>query len=454
MARMSLPPTLQALADAFSVAFSRPTFQRVLVLWGGAILAKGRHTITNCLRAVGPLARGHASSYHRVFSKAHWSLWPLGRALAAAILELVPAGQAVVVVLDDTTAMHKGKCVYGKGKHHDACRSTHTHMVWVWGHKWVVLAICVKFSFATRAWALPVLMALYRPRELDEQEKRRHKTPIDLGRQLMAALMHWFPQRRFVLLGDGGFASHALACFCHGHEKRLSLVSRLHPRARLYDPPPPRKPGQGGRPRIKGRKRAAPQDVAARTPKRQRQVATVEWYGGASRKVELVGGWAHWYMGGQGLVPIQWAFVHDLEGTHRDEYFYSTDLTLAPANLVSLYTRRWSIEVTFQEAKFHLGLETTRQRVANSVQRMFPCLLGLFSVVSLAYARQTRGHKPKVEQASWYVKPEPTFADALASVRQQLWTQTVLKRLDAHDGFSKLPPLLRRTIVQQLARAA
>jgi IS4 transposase len=449
---LALPRAAEPLVASFSVAFSRPSFQRFVVLFVGAILAGGRHTVTACLRAALTLAHGHASSYHRLFSRARWSLWPLAHVLAAAVLELVPPNQSVRVVVDDTTAMHKGKNVYGKAKHHDACRSTHSHMVWVWGHKWVVLAVLVKFPFASRAWALPVLMALYRPRELNEKEGRRHKTPLDLGRQLAAALIHWFPQRRFILLGDGGFASHDLARFCFGHRRRLSLVSRLHPRANLYDPPPARKPGQGGRPRVKGRKRSAPADVVDRTPQRQRVHATVNWYGGARRKVQLVSGTAHWYRGGGGLVPIRWVFVHDLDGTHRDQYFYSTEVDLKPQEIVSLYTGRWSIEVTFQEAKFHLGLETTRQRVEKSVQRAFPCLLGLFSVVSLIYARHVGRRKPAVDPAPWYHKAEPTFSNAMSRVRRLLWTETVLEYLDSGHDFSKLPPKIRNTILEHLTR--
>jgi len=80
------------------------------------------------------------TSFHRVFSRAPWSLFPSGRVLAAAIIELTARGP-IVVAMDDTTAQHKGKKVYGKGCHHDAVRSTHTHTAYRWGHKWVVLAI-------------------------------------------------------------------------------------------------------------------------------------------------------------------------------------------------------------------------------------------------------------------------------------------------------------------------
>ena len=174
----SLPAAVRPLLAAFSVAFSRPTYQRFLTVPVGAVLARGRHTVTACLRAAGPLAAGEdASGYHRLFSAARWSLWPLAHVPAAAALDLVPAGAQVVVAVADTTAMHKGKRAYGKGRHHDACRSTHSHTVWVWGHRWVVLAVNVKLPFATRPWALPVLAALYRPEKLNRAEGRRHKTP-------------------------------------------------------------------------------------------------------------------------------------------------------------------------------------------------------------------------------------------------------------------------------------
>lgn len=136
---LPIPKAAQPLVCAFSVAFTRPTFQRALVLMLGAILSLRQRTVTAMLRTVGPLAKGHWSDFHRVLCRAAWSPWPLGKVLAAMILELIPEDQPVVCPVDDPGApgQHKGKRVYGKGRHHDACRSTHSHMVWVWGHKWV-----------------------------------------------------------------------------------------------------------------------------------------------------------------------------------------------------------------------------------------------------------------------------------------------------------------------------
>jgi hypothetical protein len=447
-----LPRAAGPLLSRFSIAFTPRTFQRFLLLLVGSVLALGRHTVTRALWAArGLTPGGHFSDYHRVLSRARWSPWPLGKVLAGMVLELVPADEPVICPVDDTTPQHKGKHVYGKGRHRDNCRSTRSHTVWVWGHKWVVLAVNVNFAFASRPWSLPVLAALYRPKELNRQEGRRHKTPPDLARQLIAVLIHWFPDRKFILLGDGGYASHELARFCRRHRRRLTLVSRFHPRANLYTPPPARREGRPGRPRLKGEKLPAPRDVvAASAPKR----STVGWYGGKSRRVGFVSGTGHWYKGGDGLVPVRWVFVHDLEGTHGDGYFYCTDPSLSPSRIITLYTGRWSIEVTFQEVRQHLGFHTPRCWRERSVLRTAPCLLGLFSLVCLIHRRHTRGEGAEPMSTAWYRKAEPTFADAVASVRRLLWSQTVLKQADRHGAFQNLPPDLRETLLDQLSRAA
>ena len=446
---LSLPKAAEPLISCFSVAFTRPTFQRVVVLIVGAILALRQRTVSNMLRVVGTLAQGHWSDFHRVFCRARWSCQVLGKVLSALVLELVPPGQPVVIPVDDTTPQHKGKHVWGKGCHHDACRSTHGHVVFVWGHKWVVLAINVKFPFAPRPWSLPVLCALYRPRELNEKDRRRHKTPIRLAMQLVATLIHWFPQRKFILVGDGGYGSHELARFCHRHRRHVTLVSRFWATANLYDPPPPRRSGKSGRPRQKGRKRPSPRAVVK---KAQRKRSTVSWYGGKTRRVELVSGQGQWFKAGDGLVPVRWVFVHDVQGTHRDEYFYCTDPTVPPQQIVSWFTGRWSIEVTFQEVRQHLGFATPRNRTAKSVLRTAPCLLGLFSVVSLIFARQTEGKGTKPASTPWYRKAEVSFADALASVRRICWAE-VLQQSPKHRGVTKLPGPLRRLLLDQLSAA-
>jgi hypothetical protein len=171
---LPLPSAAEPLFLSLSVAFTLPTFQRVVPLLVGAILTLGRRTVTGVLWTMRGVIRGHHSTYHRVFSRASWSLWPLGKVLATAVLGLVPENEPVLVAMDDTTTQHRGKHVYGKGCHHDAVRSSHSHIVWRWGHRWVVLAISVKLPCTWRRWALPVLVALYRP-----EVSARASTPPD-----------------------------------------------------------------------------------------------------------------------------------------------------------------------------------------------------------------------------------------------------------------------------------
>jgi len=448
---LSLPSAAKALIMSFSVAFTNPTFQRFVPLCVGAILAAGRRTVTGMLWSVRALVTGHPSSYHRVFSRAVWSLWPLGRIVAAAVLRLVPTDEPILVPMDDTTAQHRGKHVYGKGCHHDAVRSSHSHVVWRWGHRWVVLAIATPLPFTSRRWALPVLAALYRPEQLNRAEGRRHKTPPELARQLAAVLIRWFPRRRFVFLGDGGFASHGLAEFFSSRQPHAALVSRFHGDANLYAPPPPRRSGQNGRPRKKGHKLPSPQQVVARSDPRE---TTVGWYGGATRRVAVVSGVGHWYKAGRILVPIRWVFVRDLEGTHRDEYFYTTDMALRAEQIVTWFTARWPIETTFQEMRAHLGLETTRQRTAKSVLRTAPCLLGLFTVVSLIYAEHTRRYRVRLRNMLWYAKEEPTFSDAIAAVRRLFWAKTIFETPSHSHAFSKIPRRFKNLLLDYLSQAA
>ncbi len=441
-----------SLVQAFRAAFTRPTYERFLILLLAAILTTGCRTILNLLRTVEALAPGHPCSYHRVFSRRRWSLWRLGQALAGAIVQRwVPTG-TVPVAGDDTVAEHKGKKVYGKACHRDAVRSTHSYTAYRWGHKWVVLAILVRFPFARRPWALPVLVALYRSAEWNQQHGRRHKTPAQLMRQLLVVLMRWFPQRHFLFTGDGNYASHELASFVHRHRQRLTMVSKFYADANLYAPAPVvtgKKPT--GRPRRKGAEQPAPQEVVAQ--RRRRQRLNVAWYGGGRRDIAVVSGTGQWYKSGQGLVPVQWVYVEDRTGTHRAEYFFSTDLALSVAQVVEHYTGRWNIETTFQEMRSYLKLETTRGWSAQTVLRSGPCLFGLYAVIALWYAElPLRWQRQRaVAQGS---KEDVRFSDAITAVRRWLWTEWVFA-IPAHkDAFAKIPPPLRQTLLRGLAPTA
>ena len=446
-----IPEPLRPLVQPMAEAFTRPTFKRFLTLMAAAVLNTGRRTVANLLRTAGGLATGHPSSYHSVFSRRRWSTWALARALTGTLLRRFAPGDPVPLAGDDTVDEHRGAKVYGKGRHRDPVRSTHGYTAWRWGHKWVVLAVLVKLPFAPRPWALPVLVALYRTPEWDREHRRRHKTPCELMRQLLAVLVHWFPGRRFVVAGDGGYGTHALARFVHHHRRHLTLVSRFYPDAQLYEPAPVvvgKRPAH--RPRKKGEKLPAPQEVVATAG---RTALEVSWYGGGRRGIEVVSETGHWLKAGKGLIPVRWAFVHDKTGTHRDDYLFSTDVAMAPQSIVETFTGRWSIETTFQEMRPFLGLETTRGRTEATVLRAVPCLLGLYSVVALLYERlRSRGRA--TARVVWAGKVETTFSDAITTVRRWLWSDWVFAHHGQGRAISKLPRALRDTLFSALAPAA
>src|SRR5208283_1962988 len=450
----ALPKAALPLFRSVAGACVLPTAKRLLTLMVGAILATGRRTITNLLRAVGGLAPGHPSSYHRVFSRRRWSLWPLAHGLADLILRhWVPEG-SVTLAGDDTVDEHRGAHVYGKGRHRDPVRSTHSYTAYRWGHKWVVLAILVRFPFAKRPWALPVLVALYRSREWNQQHRRRHRTPAQLLRRLVAVLLHWFPHRHFTLTGDGGYGSHEMARFAHRHRRRLTLVSRFVPDAQLYTPPPViagKRPAH--RPRTKGEKLPTPEATVAATGPADRTACNVSWYGGGRRDIEVVTATGNWYHSGEGLVPLRWVFVRDRTGTHRDDYLFSTDPEMATAPVVETYTGRWSIETTLQEMRAYLGLETTRGWKEATVLRLAPCLFGLFSVVAVLYDLLPVRARA-AGRVAWPGKVETTFSDATTAVRRWLWVNWVFANHGYGAAFSKLSRPFQEALLSALAPPA
>jgi hypothetical protein len=448
----SIPTFALPLLTEFIPAFTQPTFRRAVVLVFAAILTTGRRTIYNLLRTVGILAPGDASSYHRVLSDARWFGLRLTAALVRFVVTRFCPEKILHLVGDDTVDEHRGKKVYGKARHRDAVRSSHSYTAYRYGHKWVVLAILVRFPWATRPWALPVLVTLYRAKKDNEQRGRPHKTPAQLLQLQLRILLRWLPQRSFVFAGDSGYGSHELAWFAQEQGGRLTLISRFTAKANLYKPPPAYK--GHGRPRVKGAKLPSPAEVVARTRRRTRLTRlTVAWYGGGRRRVEVVTDTGHWYKSGVGLVAVRWVYVHDLSGTHRDDYLFTTDVTMTAQAIIEAYTGRWNIETTFQEVREYLGVETTRGWTQNTVLRAAPCLFGLYTVVAAWYADLPARATPD-EQLRWRGKAGVTFSDAIATVRRWLWQDWIFARQGHDKAFAKLPASLQAILMYALAPAA
>jgi hypothetical protein len=449
-----LPQPVHTVFEPLARALTRPTCQRLVLLALAAILTIGGRTVAHLLRTLDALAPGHPSSYHRALSHRRWSTRRLARRYIAAVLRRFAPRGPVELAGDDTVTEHPGDEVYGKGRHRDPVRSTHSFTAYRWGHKWVVLTLLAPVPFARRRWALPLMVALYRPERegIDGVTKRAHKTPVDLLGQMLRILIRWSPDRRFVCCADGNYAAHDLAEVAAASRGRLTFVSKFYPDANLFEPPPPvvgKRPAH--RPCKKGEALPKPSQVVRGTPRPP--VLDVAWYGGGRRRVEVVSGVGEWYRSGRPLVPVRWVFVRDRTGTHRDEYFFTTDVTMVPRAVIATYTARWNIETTFQEARSYLGLETTRGRARNTVLRAEPSLLALYTLVVWLYLELPLRYR-RVRAVVWSGKVDVTFSDAITAVRRYLWVEGVFSMGGHREAFEKLGGPLQQIVLRGLAATA
>jgi DDE superfamily endonuclease len=413
----SLPPEMIVLLAPFAQLFSARVWLHAQVLVLGAILVPGKRTVSSCLRVMGLAWERHFTNYHRVLNRAQWSALQAGKILwGLIVLVFVPPGAAIVLGADDTVERRSGRQIKAKGCYRDAVRSSKKHVVRCFGLKWVSLMVLVPVPWAKRVWALPFLTALCWPRK--SPHKRRHKTSVDWVRQMMKQARRWLPQRLLVLVVDGGFAALALALACV--DSQVTRVARLRLDAALYHPPAWQAPGKRGRKPSKGKRQRSLKVWAARSDTPWEEVE-VDWYSGQRKALWVFSRTALWYTPGWAPAAIRFVLVRAPEGKLQDAAFCCTDLQAAPEQILYWVVMRWSVEVTFEEARTHLGVETQRQWSDMAIARTTPVLLGLFSLVTvLALRLCPMGHIP-VEATAWYHKTEATFADCLALVRQHLW---------------------------------
>ena len=153
-------------------------------------------------------------------------------------------------------------------------------------------------------------------------------------------------------------------------------------------------------------------------------------------------------------LPIRWVLVRDPQGEFEPQALLCTDLMVDPVQILEWFVLRWRLEVTWQEARAHLGMETQRQWNARAIARTTPALLGLFSLITLWAGQLAREHALPIRQAVWYGKVQPTFADAIAVVREHLWTSTPLCMSAVKPDMVEIPSVLLNRLTESLCYAA
>ncbi len=450
----NLPLQIIQVLRYFERVFSERPWEWAKILLVGAILAPGKRTVTSCLRVLGLSHEEHFQLYHRVLNRATWSSRKLAQVLVSLLVAaFVPLDAPVVLGIDEHLERRRGKKIAAKGVYRDPVRSSKAFFVKSSGLRWISLMLLAPIPWAKRVWALPFLTVLAPSERFYEERKRSHKPVLTWARQMVKQGRRWLPNRRLVVAADSTYAALDFLAACCGLANPVTVVTRLRLDAALYDPAPERRAGQTGRPRIKGARQPtlAARVVDATTVWCE---ASVAWYGGTTKRVRLASGTALWYHSGLPAVTIRWVLITDLCGQFESQALLCTDPNADAHQIVEWFVLRWQMEVTFEEARAHLGIETQRQWSELAILRTTPGLLGLFSLVTLFAHQLLQGQDLPVRQAAWYVKDVPTFVDTIAFVRQRLWPVEGFWMSCDEGDMVKIPKALLNRLTDTLAFAA
>ena len=429
---LTLPDAILPVLHPFATLFRNPTWLKAQILLAGAILAPGQRTVAAALRVMGRSGDRNYARYHHVLNRAVWSSLEVSQVLLRLLLRHLDHGDGPLVFgIDETLERRQGPQISALGVYRDAVRSSRSYVVKASGLRWVSLMWLGHIPWAGRRWALPFLTVLAPSERYYRQRGRRHKKLTGWARQMVLQLRRWLPSRPLVLVGDSGYAVLDLLHFCQSLREPVTLIARLRLDAALYAPAPPRRPGQKGRPRVKGARLPTLKELLEQ-PALSWTTTPVAWFDGSTRNLELASQTAVWHHSGKPPAPIRWVLIRDPRNELATQALLCTDTAAAPALILEWFVLRWQLEVTFQEVRAHLGVETQRQWSGRAIARTTPVLMGMFSWVALAAHSLQKRHPLTHRQAAWYAKPAPTFVDAIALLRRHLWI--------ASEGFSTSPP--------------
>lgn len=391
----------------------------------GAILCTRQRTVTSILRVLGKANDKNFKNYHRFLSRDKWSGFKAAKVLLAILVRImapfVPG--YLIIAIDETLERRQGKKIKAKGSYRDAVRSSESHVIKCFGLKWIVCTLIVKLPWCKRAWALPFFSVLAHSKKSNEESHKKHRTTIDLASQMVIAIMRWTadiaPKKKVVFLGDGAYAS--VKFLKTAISKHANVICRFRMDAVLFDKPIENSLGKRGPKPRKGKAQRKLKDIAL-DPRTNWTRDTVLWYAGGSKEVEYCTGESLWYKSGNHPIPIRWVLVRDIDSS-RVEAICSTDQLMDAKATISMFVLRWNIEVTFEESRRHLGVETQRQWSNLAIERSTPCLFGIFSLTCAFGMNLWKRGLVLPDSAAWYKKKEVTFSDVLTAVRREILSE-------------------------------
>ena len=434
---MNLVSTFVGLVQQVSSVMTRPTFQSFLIVLTGWVLGR-RRTVTGMILAADAVGSKHHSCFHRLFAGARWSLDQLGLAVFALILPWLDDGP-ILLALDDTLARKRGLKVYGVGMHHDPLLSTRKTAIMNWGHSWVVLGVIARFPFAAdRYVCLPILFRLYVSRQTIAKQGGTYRKRSELAVDMLQTLCSAYENRRFHVIADSAYPGKTVYLHLPGN---CDLTSRLDLDARLHEATPLRQPGVNGRPRRRGKRLPAPRQMLKNRCRR----ITLDIYGrkDRSRVADRAA-----YLYAMPDRPVRVVAVEPLTGGRTTQAFFSTCHDATPEAVLTWYAMRWSIEMMFHDAKGQLGFEEPQGWTKRAVERTAPTALLLYSLIVLWFAKT--GHRAyQAPERPWYrTKVRPSFADILATLRQESIREQVSSLRPTGRGSRKLIKTLLHAVKQ------
>lgn len=447
----TLPTGFAHLIAPFAPLFSNRVFQSVQVLLMGAILATGKRTVSAVLRVMGLDQQPHFQTYHRVLNRAVWSSRAASRILLLLLVRAFAPQGPLIFGLDDTIERRWGARIAARGIYRDPVRSSQSHFVKTSGLRWLCMMLLVPIPWAARVWALPFLTALCPSERYHVQRGKRHKTLTDWARQMVGQVSRWLPQRQMIIVADSTFSA---LHFLGAARRHATVITRLRLDAALYAPAPPRRRGQRGRTPVKGKRLTALSKRLSAAGTAWTTLTIPYWYGEHNRQVEVASATAVWYHKGAPALPIRWVLIRDPLGQFETQALLCTDVHATPAFMLDCFVRRWQMEVTFEEARAHLGVETQRQWSDLAIARTTPCLFGLYSIVTLLAQHLLTTERVYLRNAAWYRKPQATFSDTMASVRRWLWSHEYFSTSHNETDMIKIPRPLVDRFIDSLCYAA
>lgn len=432
---MFLVSSFAVVLKELAVVMTVPSFQNFLVLLTGWVFAK-RRTVTGMLTAAGLAGKRHHAAFHRLFAAARWSLDALGLAVYRVFQPLL-GSEAIFLAIDDTLARKRGLKVFGVGMHHDPLLSSRGMAITNWGHSWVVLGVVARLPlWPDRAFCLPILFRLYLNHDAAQRARRAYRTRPELAVEMLELLCNQQKSRRFHLLADSAYGGQSVLCHL---PRNCDMTSRLVMNARLFDLPPTRQPGQNGRPRKRGARLATPVEMLQQRAAR----LTLNLYGRRDR-VRAATGVACVYAAPSR--PLRVVAVQPLQGGRQEQAFYSTCEQATPAQVLTWYALRWSIEAAFHDSKQHLGFEEPQGWSRRAVQRTAPVAMLLYSLIVYWFASEGHRHwRPPIN--SWYKKQHASFADMIATLRRESLREQTFRWGLSGPGSQKILQTLENTLV-------